>query len=1778
MRRKLPILTLLLLLSATLLKAQSTYRSLGTGVSVDLGSAANWQTSSDGGATWVTAATAPTGLTSGSTITIQAGDTWANAIGTTTIPVGVTLTNNSTLLGTFTAAKLTVAGTLVYSGTAAQTLPASASFVSSTVANLTVNNALGVSSNGTISISGVVNLIAGQFNCNNGGGSFNYKGSITGTNGLLNVAGNFFTQGSAGQVIPGSLLLNNTINKLNVSTSTAGLNNFSSTGPIKISSGIGLYAGIFTLGGTLTVTGTTITAASGAGGITAGSNMVTFNGATAQTIPTGFFTGNEVDNITLSNALGVTSAGPLTVGTSYTATALKNTVTPLTVTGTVTIGGTLNISSFSTAPAVTGTTYTVLSATAISGTFNTLTLPVGYAGTVAYTSTVVTVTVSPSTDATLSSLALSSGTLSPAFASGTTSYTASVPNATSSITLTPTANEGGATIKVNGTTVASGAASGSVTLTVGNNTITTIVTAHDGTTTKTYTINLTRTPLSTDATLSNLTLSSGTLSPAFASGTIAYTASVPNATASITVTPTTNDATATVTVNGSTVTSGSASGSIALAVGSNTITTVVTAQDGTTTKTYTVNVTRTPLSTDATLSNLVLSSGTLSPAFSGATSSYTATVSTATTSIAVTPTTNDGTATLTVNGTSQSSGTASSAIPLAIGNNTITVVVTAQDGTTTQTYTTTVTRPASTDASLAGLTISSGTLSPSFSSPTTAYTVSVGNTVTSLTITPAVNDATATVTVNGTAVTNGGPSGSIALNVGGNTITTKVTAQDGVTTQTYTITVTRAASSNADLSNLTISSGTLTPAFAPATITYAAGVSIGTASITVTPTLADVTASVTVNGTIISSGNASAPITINTGSNTITAIVTAQDGSTKTYTLTITKTALSTNAALSGLSLSSGTLSPAFTSGNSVYTSSVNNATASITVTPIVADATATVTVNGATVSSGTASGAISLNVGTNTINVDVTAQDGVTKQTYSVAVTRAASSNANLSSLALSLGTLSPVFAAGTTTYTASVSNATISLTVTPATADATATITINGTTVNSGAASSAITLNVGANTLTTVVTAQDGTLKTYTVTITRAASTNANLASLAISSGTLSPVFASGTTAYSASVASSITSVTLTPTLSDATATVKVNGVSVAGGTASAAQPLVVGNNTINVVVTASDGVTTNTYVITVNRPGITQTLTFTPLSNVSYGAADFSPGATSTNSAIPVTYTTSNTAVATITAAGAIHVVGAGTTTITASQSGNSTYNAATAVQQNLVVVPAALTVTATNATKVYGAVLPTLSVAYTGLVNGDTFSNLTTQPVITTTATAASPVGSYTITASGAASANYAISYVAGTLSVTLAPLTITANNATTVYGSAAPALTATYNGFVNGDNATKLTAQPTLTTTYTNTSVAGTYPITASGAASANYSITYVAGTLTAAKAVLTVTANNATKVYGAANPSLSVIYSGFLNGDALTVLTTAPTVATTATTTSSAGTYPITASGAVAANYNFNYVAGILTVTPATRVFAFGTIATHTYGDTDFSPGATVNTGETISYTTSDPTVATIVNGLVHIVGAGTVTITATVASNPNYVDVLPLTQTLVINKAAQSISLAAFPVMQVGGPVLSLNIISNVGLPVTISSSQPAIAAVSGQNITALSVGSTIITVSQPGTNNYLPATYSQLLKVQDAVELVKVRPGFSPNGDGINDFLIIEGIQDYPDNKLTIVNRNGVKMFQTSGYNNVSTVFDGHNSSGDLMQAGTYFYELELHINGETKRKAGYIILKFN
>jgi len=91
-------------------------------------------------------------------------------------------------------------------------------------------------------------------------------------------------------------------------------------------------------------------------------------------------------------------------------------------------------------------------------------------------------------------------------------------------------------------------------------------------------------------------------------------------------------------------------------------------------------------------------------------------------------------------------------------------------------------------------------------------------------------------------------------------------------------------------------------------------------------------------------------------------------------------------------------------------------------------------------------------------------------------------------------------------------------------------------------------------------------------------------------------------------------------------------------------------------------------------------------------------------------------------------------------------------------------------------------------------------------------------------------------------------------------------------------------------------------------------------------------------------------------------------------------------------------------------------------------------------------------------------------------------------------------------------------------------------------------------------------------------VHQGVSPNGDGMNDFLLIEGINKHPDNKLQIMNRSGQLVFEAKNYDNSAKVFDGHSSKNGQMQLpGTYFYSLDYTDQGVIRHKTGFIVLKY-
>lgn len=271
--------------------------------------------------------------------------------------------------------------------------------------------------------------------------------------------------------------------------------------------------------------------------------------------------------------------------------------------------------------------------------------------------------------------------------------------------------------------------------------------------------------------------------------------------------------------------------------------------------------------------------------------------------------------------------------------------------------------------------------------------------------------------------------------------------------------------------------------------------------------------------------------------------------------------------------------------------------------------------------------------------------------------------------------------------------------------------------------------------------------------------------------------------------------------------------------------------GPGTVNITVTANDGfggTVQEVFEVFVNK--INQTITFNALTAVNYGDAAFNVSGTASSS-LTVNYGSSDLSVATV-SGNTITIVGAGTTTITASQTGDAVYNAAIDVQQVLTVNQASLTATANDANRTYGATNPSFSLSYAGFVNGEDASVLDTAPSASTTADATSNVGTYAITASGGSDTNYAFSYMEGTLTVSQATLTATADNQTIGQGDALPAFTVSYSGFANGEDASVLDTAPTAGVSIADSSVPGTYDITVSGGADANYSFTYQNGTLT----------------------------------------------------------------------------------------------------------------------------------------------------------------------------------------------------------------------------------------------------------------------------------------------------------------------------------------------------------
>lgn len=261
------------------------------------------------------------------------------------------------------------------------------------------------------------------------------------------------------------------------------------------------------------------------------------------------------------------------------------------------------------------------------------------------------------------------------------------------------------------------------------------------------------------------------------------------------------------------------------------------------------------ISDDAALTHITVSAGTLS--FDANTTSYTVNVANDITSISVTGAANHSQATVKGNVTGKQ---------LEVGENVIEITVTAEDRVTVVVYTVTVVRAFSSDATLKSITLSAGTIP--FDANITDYTVNVANNVESIDVAGTANHPAATVSGNLTGKT---------LEVGDNAVILTVAAEDGTTTKIYTVTIHR-LSNDATLSSLALSAGDIS--FDANTTNYSVYLSKEISSIDIAGTANHPAATVSGNET---------GMTLKVGNNAANITVTAEDGTTKTYTVTVVR-------------------------------------------------------------------------------------------------------------------------------------------------------------------------------------------------------------------------------------------------------------------------------------------------------------------------------------------------------------------------------------------------------------------------------------------------------------------------------------------------------------------------------------------------------------------------------------------------------------------------------------------------------------------------------------------------------------------------------------------------------------------------------------------------------------------------------------------------------------------------------------------------------------------------
>ena len=693
--------------------------------------------------------------------------------------------------------------------------------------------------------------------------------------------------------------------------------------------------------------------------------------------------------------------------------------------------------------------------------------------------------------------------ISPKFDSNIISYTAKVPNEFTNVTIHVELEDKNSTYEI----------IGNENFIVGENEVIVRVTSESGKT-KDYKVVITRQEVHEISNyLSSLKINTGELTPVFDKTIMYYEAVVPYSVTSITLNGVKEDETATLEGNGT----------YNLEVGKNLLCVTVTSTDGKV-RYYQVLVTR-EKNTEARLSNLSIKSSVLSPSFDKDTTVYSLTT-TETKLIFNKIQTIDSNASYEIIGNSFDENKEYQVI----------IRVTAQNEITTKEYILNVTKVPSNNNNLSYLGINGYEIQPTFNKSTTLYTLTVPNNINSVLVEAIPENEKATIT----------GIGSQMLNVGENILVVEVSSESG-NIKSYTIVVTKEGSSDANIKQMIVNNGIMSPEFTMENTTYDIVVDFEETELDLQVILNDEKASYEIIDN-----------KLNVGSNSVKVLVTAENGDIKTYTLNVTRQEI-VSALLKDIKIQNYEVSPTFNSNVVEYDVLVDNEITSLNITPIPYDKNATVEIIGNE----------NFIIGNNEVIIKVTSGDGKEEAEYTLNVTRQQYSNTFLDYLYTSQGDVTPLFDKYTMNYTIDVGNSVTEIELFGEAVDKSTTVTGLGVHSN---------LKTGENKLQVTVTTTSGVRRTYYVTVNRAKNSDNYLKDLTLKVGTtnydLTPEFDPQGNNYTVTVPIGTNSVTLSGI---------VNELSTVEGLGE--KTIVAGDNTLNIVVTSETG-EINTYEVIVTR----------------------------------------------------------------------------------------------------------------------------------------------------------------------------------------------------------------------------------------------------------------------------------------------------------------------------------------------------------------------------------------------------------------------------------------------------------------------------------------------------------------------------------------------------------------------------------------------------------------